>query len=509
MSLKQNGSLSYLDVGALMATRLLLRIPFCAELVAHHYKLRLCRVQQNLIYPNKDKNEFKTYKDKVLHILNQIRQQFGRIIYMSHPNNDLAWCSFVIENDYLQISNSISGGESTKNAVKITKKPSGDLRRFSKTISVNFGQRNRSAVDTLKLKTIQKMSFDCANGDFSGLVKECAELSVVQPFAQYFLSNDYNCALVEKATKGNSLFFTLMYLTYRDDWRNLIPKFSDQQFRNLAYSLQQSYRKNFYHNSCHAADVTQNLYYLINRQEVRELCSMTDLQVFCTLISGAAHDMDHPGTNNVFEIKTRSKLALLYNDLSVLENHHAASFFFLVDNEKHDCNIFRHMKLDDRNKCRKQILESILCTDMSKHGQIQEEIKKIGELEPENRKMDSDNKLVIVRALVHAADICNSSRPFPIAKLWAESLFCEFFAQGDKEKELNLEVTYLCDRTKFNFAQSQIGFLQFVTLPYFKAISTVLPKVKDQVEQQIKNVEQYKELVDEYEVYLKQGNKRF
>ena len=41
---------------------------------------------------------------------------------------------------------------------------------------------------------------------------------------------------------------------------------------------------------------------------------MTDLDVFIVLVSAAAHDMDHPGNNNVFETKTRSKLALLYND---------------------------------------------------------------------------------------------------------------------------------------------------------------------------------------------------
>ena len=27
---------------------------------------------------------------------------------MKNPTNDLAWCAFIIENDYLQISNSIS-----------------------------------------------------------------------------------------------------------------------------------------------------------------------------------------------------------------------------------------------------------------------------------------------------------------------------------------------------------------------------------------------------------------
>lgn len=59
---------------------------------------------------------------------------------------------------------------------------------------------------------------------------------------------------------------------------------------------------------------------------------MTPLDIFLLFVSGAAHDIDHPGTNNFFETKTRSKLALLYNDAAVLENHHTASFFFLLEN---------------------------------------------------------------------------------------------------------------------------------------------------------------------------------
>lgn len=159
-------------------------------------------------------------------------------------------------------------------------------------------------------------------------------------------------------------------MTYKLDWRSIFPKFSENNFKNLAFSLQSSYRKNPYHNHCHAADVVQNLWFILTKQDVIEKCQLTPLEIFCTLISGAAHDMDHPGTNNMFEIKKRSKLALLYNDVSVLENHHAASFFFLVENTKHDCNLFKHMGEEDRASCRKQILENILCTDMSKHGQI-------------------------------------------------------------------------------------------------------------------------------------------
>jgi high affinity cGMP-specific 3',5'-cyclic phosphodiesterase 9 len=82
-------------------------------------------------------------------------------------------------------------------------------------------------------------------------------------------------------------------------------------------------------------------------------------------ISCAAHDVDHPGHNNVFEQKTRSKLATLYNDQSILENHHAATFFFMIEDES--CNIFENIKADDFNKMRKYIVENILYTDMTKH----------------------------------------------------------------------------------------------------------------------------------------------
>jgi|TARA_B110001450_G_scaffold253116_1_gene276010 hypothetical protein len=93
-----------------------------------------------------------------------------------------------------------------------------------------------------------------------------------------------------------------------------------------------SYRSNFYHSQAHAADVMQVIHTMIYDQGLKEMCNMSDLEVFTTLVSGAAHDMDHPGSNNVFETKTRSKLALLYNDAAVLENHHTASFFFLLEN---------------------------------------------------------------------------------------------------------------------------------------------------------------------------------
>jgi len=45
------------------------------------------------------------------------------------------------------------------------------------------------------------------------------------------------------------------------------------------------------------------------------------------LVAAAIHDVNHPGVNNQFLITVRHSLATLYNDISVLENHHLATAF--------------------------------------------------------------------------------------------------------------------------------------------------------------------------------------
>ena len=51
-----------------------------------------------------------------------------------------------------------------------------------------------------------------------------------------------------------------------------------------------------------------------------------------------------------------------------------------------------------------------------------------------------------MKALVHAADIGNSTRPFDVAKNWSERIIKEFFAQGDEERSQGYDISMLCDR---------------------------------------------------------------
>ena len=61
-------------------------------------------------------------------------------------------------------------------------------------------------------------------------------------------------------------------------------------------------------------------------------------------MSAICHDLDHKGLNNDFLIKTSNPLAIQYNDLSPLENHHLAQSFRLLN--RSDCGLLRHLPKD-------------------------------------------------------------------------------------------------------------------------------------------------------------------
>ena len=110
----------------------------------------------------------------------------------------------------------------------------------------------------------------------------------------------------------------------------------------------------------------------------------------------------------------------------MLENHHAATFFFLIDGDEQS-NIFENMSRDDYTKMRKLIVDNILYTDMTKHFQFMGEIKAMPskeDFDPAAPKYKPD----LAKALVHAADIGNPARPFELCKTWAFKIISEFFA---------------------------------------------------------------------------------
>jgi hypothetical protein len=93
---------------------------------------------------------------------------------------------------------------------------------------------------------------------------------------------------------------------------------------------------------------------------------MDRLDEATALIASAAHDIDHPGRSSAFLCNSDNQLALLYNDICVLESHHAATTFRLtLSDEK--INIFKNLDRKSYQLVRTIIIDMILATEMTRH----------------------------------------------------------------------------------------------------------------------------------------------
>jgi len=131
---------------------------------------------------------------------------------------------------------------------------------------------------------------------------------------------------LRSATNGNELVIVINYLMEKHDFYTSLKIVKDK-FRKYSIVIQSMYNPIAYHNKTHASDVCQTCYYFMTTCKFRERGAMTDLEQCVLLISSFVHDTDHPGYNNQYMVATRDKIALRYNDKSVLENHHISVAF--------------------------------------------------------------------------------------------------------------------------------------------------------------------------------------
>jgi cAMP-specific phosphodiesterase 4 len=67
----------------------------------------------------------------------------------------------------------------------------------------------------------------------------------------------------------------------------------------------------------------------------------------------------------------------------------------------------------------------------------------------------------------HLSDISNPAKKFDICKQWTELLYIEFFIQGDMERDREVPISYLMDRTTVNIAKAQLGFIDVIIMPAY------------------------------------------
>ncbi|XP_025221949.1 cAMP-specific 3',5'-cyclic phosphodiesterase 4A isoform X5 [Theropithecus gelada] len=278
-----------------------------------------------------------------------------------------------------------------------------------------------------------------------------------------------NIFCVSDYAGGRSLT-CIMYMIFQE--RDLLKKFRIPVDTMVTYmlTLEDHYHADVaYHNSLHAADVLQSTHVLLATPALDAV--FTDLEILAALFAAAIHDVDHPGVSNQFLINTNSELALMYNDESVLENHHLAVGFKLLQED--NCDIFQNLSKRQRQSLRKMVIDMVLATDMSKHMTLLADLKTM----VETKKVTSSGVLLldnysdriqVLRNMVHCADLSNPTKPLELYRQWTDRIMAEFFQQGDRERERGMEISPMCDKHTASVEKSQVGFIDYIVHPLWE-----------------------------------------
>ncbi|XP_043509502.1 high affinity cAMP-specific 3',5'-cyclic phosphodiesterase 7A-like [Frieseomelitta varia] len=195
---------------------------------------------------------------------------------------------------------------------------------------------------------------------------------------------------------------------------------------------------NPYHNRIHATDVTQAMHCFLQEEKIRT--HLTNLEIMASLIAEVTHDLIHSGVNQLFLVATSNHLAALYQNTSVLENHHWIG-----------CLLGEWSFQSVTSECEARTSTAHQFVDFSHRyytRQEQEFLIRFKHYLDENllEMRRADDRHFILLIALKCADISNPCRSWDISQKWLHKVCEEFFRQGDYERRLNIPVIPLCDR---------------------------------------------------------------
>ena len=257
-----------------------------------------------------------------------------------------------------------------------------------------------------------------------------------------------------------------------------------------------------YHNNMHGADVLHGCNLIVERTKLAQ--HITPTEHFSFLIAGMCHDLSHPGTNNMFQMDSQSKIALKYNDCSVLENFHITTTFEILRQPQY-LKLFPSPKSDDddddddeekknttsaemseimskggrygqthwikKQLLRKIIIQTILATDLAERNKYYREwdARALGEYGAKHQNLSIETKfedrLLFMQMIIKCCDLKHPTLQREQHLKWSEMVNEEFIQQDIKETELGLPHRMACTREPVAVAKSQAGFIRFLVMP--------------------------------------------
>ena len=74
--------------------------------------------------------------------------------------------------------------------------------------------------------------------------------------------------------------------------------------------------------------------------------------------------------------------------------------------------------------------------------------------------------------MVHCSDLSNPTKPLDIYRQWVDRIMEEFFRQGDREREIGMEISPMCDRYNATIEKSQVTYVFLVHKSIYREIKS-------------------------------------
>uniref|UniRef100_A0A6Q2YPQ3 Phosphodiesterase n=1 Tax=Esox lucius TaxID=8010 RepID=A0A6Q2YPQ3_ESOLU len=261
----------------------------------------------------------------------------------------------------------------------------------------------------------------------------------------------------------------------------------------LMYSISKGYRKMPYHNWRHGFNVGQTMFTMLTTGNLKRY--YTDLEVMAMITNAFLHDIDHRGTNNLYQLKTGNPLAKLHGS-SALERHHLEFGKFLLADEvriistKHNFNrIYKQFSTVHRNRT---MFEKIV--DLSKT--YEDEKKWVDWM-----SLETTRKEILLAMMMTACDLSAITKPWDIQSKLALSEAAEFWDQGDLEREIigTQPIVRMDRRCAAQLPKLQCGFIDFVCTYVYKEFARFHPTTQPMYDGMLNNRNQWKLKQEEYE----------
>ncbi|KAI5714383.1 hypothetical protein M8J76_016146 [Diaphorina citri] len=263
-------------------------------------------------------------------------------------------------------------------------------------------------------------------------------------------------------------------------------------------SVKKNYRPVKYHNWRHALNVAQTMFAMLKTGKMERF--MSDLEILGLLVACLCHDLDHRGTNNAFQTKTESPLAILYTT-STMEHHHFDQCVMILNSDGN--NIFQALSPHDYRIVMKLVENSILSTDLAMYFKKKNRFIQL----VENGEFDwqsEEKKQLLCGMMMTACDVGAIAKPWEVQHKMAKLVADEFFDQGDLEKlQLNTQPVAMMDRErKDELPQMQVGFIDVICLPLYKVMSDTFPWIQPLYDGTYENRKHWQDLAEKVEMGL-------